>query len=76
LEIAEREKIMFKPLYKINPTYHFDYFVTSATADNRLQFIGVWRPFLQHLLYIYSIHTKQSKEFLINSMISRQRVDG
>lgn len=66
---------MFKPLYKISSTYHFDYFVMNATVNNRLEFLGVWRPFLQHILYIYSVYTKQSQEFVINSMIARLKVD-
>ena len=46
LEVCETEKNIFAPLQEEFPSLHFDYFVCSSNLNNKLSFLGTWRPFI------------------------------
>jgi len=70
LELADREKFILKPLIKKhNSKFRFEYLVCSCSANTRMKFLGVWRPFLRQLLEVYSVFKRQSKEYIINSQV-------
>lgn len=54
IELASIEKDIFKPLNVMFPRLHFEFFVCNNNADKNMLFLGVWRPFLKHLLGLYS----------------------
>jgi hypothetical protein len=54
LEVAETEKNIFSPLQEELPSLHFEYFVCTSNVNNKMSFMGIWRPFIQHLLSLFS----------------------
>jgi len=46
LEVSETEKNIFAPLYSEFPSLHFEYFVCASNVNNKLSFLGIFRPFL------------------------------
>jgi len=50
-----------------NSKFCFQYIVSTCNQDISLKFLGAWRPFLRHLLSIYSDFMGQSQEYTINS---------
>ena len=70
LEVGEQEKTIFRSVNLQYPKLHFEYLVCNNDCEKNCQFIGVWRPFLRHLLEIYSLHEGQSKENIINAQLA------
>ena len=67
LETNYRQKQILKPHIAQNPKFVFEYITCSANINQSQKFVGIWRPFLRHLLDVYSNYRKQSKEYTINS---------
>jgi Cdc6-like AAA superfamily ATPase len=65
LEVSESEKNIFAPLQEEFPSLHFEYFVCTCNVNNKMSFLGIWRPFIQHLLSLFSAQTRQAKDYIV-----------
>lgn len=65
LEVSESEKSIFTPLHEEFPSLHFEFFVCTCNVNNKMSFLGIWRPFIQHLLSLYSAQTRQAKDYIV-----------
>lgn len=46
LEVAETEKNILSSLQEELPALHFEYFVCTCNSSNKMEFLGIWRPFI------------------------------
>ena len=59
LESSYRERTILKPLLDRNKSkFRFEFVVSNCTSNVTKMFIGAWRPFLRHLLTLYSEHLR------------------
>ena len=75
LETNYRQKHILRPHIAKNHEFVFEYICCSANINQSQKFVGIWRPFLRHLLEVYANYHKQSKEYTINSQVLNNNVD-
>ena len=73
LELAEQEKTIFRSLNLTYPKLRFQFLVTSSDCLKQTNFVGIWRPFLRHLLTMYAEECDQTREYIISTQIQHTK---